>query len=158
MNFKKNSVRFLIWWSKLKLYKFISFTLLMTYIILIPLIPFIEPVDSFENRFDYIRIISAITFAPFFETLIFQALVIFIIKRFLTKNFIVLVLISACFFGIIHFYNVYYVIYAMFLGLIFASGYILYLRNKSWEDAALAIMLVHALRNSIAIIISFILR
>jgi len=81
MNIKRKSIRFLIWWSNLQLIPFIGVTLLLTYIIMIPSIPFVHFFACTENEFTYIRAISALTLAPFIETLIFQALVIYLISK-----------------------------------------------------------------------------
>lgn len=158
MNIKRISIRFLVWWSKLQLIPFVGVTLLLTYLCLFPSVPFIQFFESTGNEFNYFRAISALTIAPFVETLIFQALVIYLISKFLTKNLIVQVLISAVLFGVTHYYSPRYILFATLTGVVFATGYVLYLRRRSWEAAAWAIILVHALRNSIALIVSLLFK
>ena len=158
MNIKRKSIRFLVWWSKLQLIPFVGMTLLLTYIIMIPSILFVHFFASTGSEFTYIRAISALTLAPFVETLIFQAVVIYLIGKLLTKNLTAQVLISAALFGATHNFSPRYILFAILIGVVFAAGYVLYLRRRRWEDAAWAIIVVHALRNSIALIVHFLLR
>ena len=158
MNIKRKPIRFLIWWSKLQLIPFVGMTLFLTYIIMIPSIPFVQFFASTGSEFTYIRAISAFTLAPFVETLIFQALVIYLISKFLTKNLIVQVLISAALFGAVHNFSPRYILFATLTGIIFAAGYVVYQRRRRWKEAAWAIIVVHALPNSIALIVHFLLR
>ena len=88
------------------------------------------------------------------ETLIFQALVIYLTGKFLTKNLTVLVLISAAIFGATHNFSPRYILFATLTGVILATGYVIYQRRRRWEDAAWAIILVHAASNSIALIVN----
>ena len=133
-------------------------TLLLTYIIMIPSIPFVQFFASTGSEFTYIRAISALTLAPLVETLIFQALVIYLTSKLLTKNLIVQVLISAALFGAVHNFSPRYILFATLTGIIFAAGYVVYQRSRRWEEAAWAIILVHFVRNSIALIFYFLLR
>ena len=158
MNIKRKSIRFLIWWSDLPLIPFVGMTLLLTYIIMIPSIPFVQFFASTGSEFTYIRAISALTLAPLVETLIFQALVIYLTSKLLTKNLIVQVLISAALFGAVHNFSPRYILFATLTGIIFAAGYVVYQRSRRWEEAAWAIILVHFVRNSIALIFYFLLR
>ena len=158
MNIKRKSIRFLIWWNKLKLIPFISVTLLLSYVFLIPSLPFLPHFKSNGNEFSYMRAISSLTIAPFVETLIFQALIIYLIRKFLTKNLTVQVLISAVLFGTTHNFSPRYVLFATLVGVVLAAGYVIYLRRRRWEDAAWAIILVHFLRNAIALIVSLLLK
>jgi len=158
MNITRKSISFLIWWSNLKLAPFVGVTLLLTYLIMIPSLPFIQFSASTGSEFTYIRAISALTLAPLLETLIFQALVIYLTGKFLTKNLTVQVLISAAIFGATHNFSPRYILFAILTGVVFAAGYIIYQRRRRWEDAAWAIILVHFLHNSIALIVSLLLQ
>ena len=158
MNIKRKSISILIWLSHLTLALFVDVTLLLTYIIMIPSIPFFHFFASTGSEFTYIRAISALTLAPFMETIIFQALVIYLISKLLTKNLIVQVLISAALFGAVHNFSPRYILFATLTGIIFAAGYVVYQRRRRWEEAAWAIILVHFVRNSIALVFYFLLR
>ena len=158
MNLKLNSLRFLVWWSNLNLKSFIGVTLLITYLIMIPMVIFHQSFDFVENRSDYLSIVLAVTLAPLLETLLFQSLVIYLIRKLLTGNLILQVLISGVVFGVTHYYNPGYIIFATLCGTVLATGYVLILRRRSWEDAACAIIIVHALRNSITVLVNLFLK
>lgn len=158
MNIKRKLIRLLVWWSNLKLTPFVGVTLLLSYVFLIPSLPFLSYFKSTGSEFSYMRAISALIFAPFIETLIFQALIIYLIRKFLTKNLTVQVLISAILFGVTHNFSPRYILFATLTGVVLAAGYVIYLRKRRWEDAAWAIILVHFLRNAIALIVSLLLK
>ena len=136
MNIKRKLISFLIWWSNLKLAPFVGVTLLLTYVVLFPSLPFVQFFASTGSELTYIRAISALTLAPLLETLIFQALVIYLIGKFLTKNLTVQVLISAAIFGATHNFSPRYILFATLTGVVFAAGYVIYQRRRRWEDAA----------------------
>jgi hypothetical protein len=60
--------------------------LLLTYVFLFPSIPFVQFFASTGSEFAYMRAITALTLAPLVETLIFQALVIYLTGKFLLPD------------------------------------------------------------------------
>ena len=90
---------------------------------------------------------------PLFETLIFQALVISIVRYFLllieslerkTIN-IIAILISALSFGVVHTYNLTYAVVGFFVGIIFAYSYV-YIKEKK-SNPIIIVFLIHFLTN-----------
>jgi len=68
------------------------------------------------------------------------------------------VLISAAIFGATHNFSPRYILFATLTGVILAAGYVIYQRKRRWEDAAWAIILVHFLRNSIALLVNLLIQ
>jgi len=146
----------LIWWGNLKFAPFVGVTLMFSYLIFIFYLPvaLFLPARSSSGEIQFFKIIDSIIIAPVLETLIFQALVIYILDRLLTKRIFIQIAISSILFGSFHNYNITYIFFGVFFGIVLSTAFILYKRKNSWNDAFIAIVFVHALRNMIAIIIS----
>ena len=96
----------------------------------------------------------AVIFAPITETLLFQMLPWFALKRIHTvkRHRIIAVVISGLVFGLLHTYSVMYMISASFIGMIMMWGYIVRLRKNAFWN----IVLFHAFWNALMIVMYFI--
>lgn len=106
--------------------------------------------DVLTNSFR--EIAFGIIIGPMIETLLFQALIISLICKFIKRpkyNLYLSLLISATVFSLDHTYNIYYVAYAFLIGISYAFAYYIG-RYKKW-NAALTVFLIHAIHNTIAI-------
>lgn len=138
--------------AHLPLYWFIPLILLLSYIVVLPF-AFIE--DDFVREphsliFDFIVACIA---APLIETYLFQVLPIRVFMDYWIKNKNVAIFISALLFGISHLYSWNYIIWTFFVGLLFAWAYVIYKEVQGYKKAVLAIVVIHALRNFISLII-----
>jgi hypothetical protein len=91
--------------------------------------------------------ISPIILAPIIETFIGQSLPYYVlnkVKYFNERSYLIL-LTSALFFGFIHFYSLFYVLYAFIIGLVLMYGYMV--RIKGDKNAFLLIAICHSLLN-----------
>lgn len=91
--------------------------------------------------------ITTIILAPIFETFFGQSLPYYLLRKvkYLKERSYLVLISSSLFFGIMHFYSLFYIIYAFFLGLIFMYGYMVRIKND--ERAFLNIAICHALLN-----------
>jgi hypothetical protein len=99
-----------------------------------------------------LRIASSCIVAPVIETLLCQNLLIHILKQLSNRKTLQLLVASAIF-GLLHFSNIFIVINAFLMGLVFNFGFIIYKENKGLKQATYAIITIHCLRNVLAIII-----
>ncbi|MEO5891649.1 MAG: CPBP family intramembrane glutamic endopeptidase [Ferruginibacter sp.] len=99
------------------------------------------------------EILVAIFLAPLIETLIFQVAIIETIKKKLSP--LLSCTVSALFFGLLHYYNFYYVLFAFLVGLMFAY---LYYIGGSILRGSLLVLGTHALYNSIVFALSHIFK
>jgi uncharacterized protein len=150
--------RILIWWGNLQFAPFVLVSLLISYLIFIFYIPvalFLPPRAS-SGEIQFFKIIESIIIAPVIETIIFQAGVIYLIDRFITKKITFQIAISSVFFGAFHNYNITYIFFGVFFGIVLSTAFILYERKNNWNDAYIAVVFIHALRNMIAIFFALI--
>jgi uncharacterized protein len=101
---------------------------------------------SKENNFG-VQLISTVLLAPVIETFLCQALPYFLLNKvqfFHQRNCIIL-FTSALFFGILHFYSVFYIIYGFVLGLVLMFGYMIRIKND--KKAFLLIVICHTFLN-----------
>lgn len=93
-----------------------------------------------------------VVFGPIFETILFQFLVIEAAYHFKLKT-IYAVLISAGLFGIMHHYNLIYILVTFISGLLYAISYV-YIRQRYQVSTAFVFVLgVHMLYNAAALIL-----
>jgi len=86
-------------------------------------------------------------FAPVFETFLGQSLPYFLLKkiRFLNEKSYLILIISAVIFGLLHFYSLFYMIYAFLIGIVLMYAYMV--RVKSHKNAFLLVAICHSLLN-----------
>lgn len=92
--------------------------------------------------------------APIVETFLCQWVPIKLIRLISKVNDNYVIIASAFIFGIMHGYNVYYVIYAFAIGLVFAFSFIVY--SDGNRKAFLYVAALHSIRNNIATLVMFV--
>jgi hypothetical protein len=138
----------------------LSFALFLTNVVFNLLISFFEKFDIVWFRFPgpddgiIFLFILAVIIAPVAETFIGQYLPYYLlnkIKYFNERSYLIL-LSSALFFGLNHFYSLFYMIYGFFTGLILMYGYMVRIKtdNKTFYLVAIS----HAFVNLSAFIIN----
>ena len=136
---------------------FIAIIVLLTYIVVLPSIflPNNHNAGSKVAQYPIVYLLpTIIILAPVLETLISQALIIELFKKRFGNT--ITILISASFFGLMHYYSLAYIINTFFVGIIFAYAYIIYQeKNKKpfWVVCS-----IHALRNLISFILLSLLK
>lgn len=133
--------------------------LLASYIILIPFIPIVIVIDATgintEGGPDISsdKVIELMVIAPIVETLVYQYIIIRLFMYFAKnrKYYPVAILTSAMIFGIGHTYNLAYIFFAFFIGLVLA--YMYYFYSKQPAKAFWTVVLVHGLHNGISIVL-----
>ncbi|CAL2085098.1 conserved membrane hypothetical protein [Tenacibaculum dicentrarchi] len=110
---------------------------------------------DFTNYSSFLEIIfEVIILAPLIETFFIQFTIIELLLKFFSRKkqiHLYSIIISASFFGILHQYNIAYIIATFVLGLWFGSIYIFYKKSKK-INSFLALFLVHLVYNSINLI------
>ena len=110
---------------------------------------------DFTNYSSFSEIIfEVIILAPIIETFFIQFIIIELLLKFFSRKkhiHLYSIIISASIFGILHQYNIAYVIATFVLGLWFGAIYIFYKKNKK-INSFLALFLVHLFYNSINLI------
>jgi hypothetical protein len=84
-----------------------------------------------KNRHIVLLVIEGVFIAPIIETFINQTLPYYFLNKvnFLkTKGYLILI-ISALFFGVLHCYDLFYIIYGFFMGLVLMYGYMVRIKN-----------------------------
>ena len=151
-------------WSMMKPISFIFTTLILNFLLTIPILFFLIYFDISEDEIGGVDIskysiwglfIVAVVFAPVIETFFGQALPIKLIQRFLGKKFKLIALFtSAIIFSFGHFgYSIWYSIIILPMGFLLAETYIIFQKRK--ESSFWITTAVHSLRNLIAVIVIF---
>jgi uncharacterized protein len=91
--------------------------------------------------------IAPILLAPILETFLGQYLPYYLLIKinYMKERSYLILIASALFFGLLHFYSLFYIIYAFFLGLILSYGYML--RVKDDKRTFIFIAICHSLLN-----------
>jgi membrane protease YdiL (CAAX protease family) len=101
--------------------------------------------------------IIATLFAPIIETLFFQTFIIHLIKSILKKirynRFYIPILVSGLLFGLSHLYSLHYMISGVFMGLIFAFTYKVFMNRK--ENSFVVVAGIHSVANLIVFCIDY---
>ncbi|MEH6306194.1 CPBP family intramembrane glutamic endopeptidase [Olivibacter sp. CPCC 100613] len=90
--------------------------------------------------------VTTVIMAPLLETLVFQVLVIEVLRRF-SVSMKYAIFISGLVFGSVHQYNVAYMIAIFFSGLLYAYAYVIVRYRLSIFRSALFLISLHALGN-----------
>ncbi len=135
--------------------QFVSFYLLCT-LLKIGLYPLHQLLDwtvtSKDTSYIYgnSNLFTIVLAGPLIETFIFQHLIFTLVKKakVVKKKFVAYLLSSSILFGLSHSYSVYYVIFAVIMGL--ALGYIYYFYRTDRSKAFWSTAFIHALLNATA--------
>ena len=107
--------------------------------------------QPFNNTNAITKFISVCFLAPLLETFFFQYLLIDGLKWKVSKNY--LIVISACLFGLSHFYSIPYMIKTFIIGLVFGVCYLNWLKEK--PNSFMVTASVHSLYNLIVFVVDF---
>jgi uncharacterized protein len=91
------------------------------------------------------QVLLLVVVVPLVETLIFQKLVITLLKKWLSHRRDLMVLVAAAIFAAFHGYSWSYTIYSFTLGFVFSAAYIL--RDRPLGFPTTTVVTIHALRN-----------
>lgn len=98
-------------------------------------------------------IIVPLIVAPFFETLLFQKVIIdFILEKF-NQAFLVSCLSSAILFGLSHYYSPQYILVTFISGILYATLYMVTLKKNGF--AFFSVVIAHALFNLVGLSIKY---
>lgn len=103
----------------------------------------LENFDPPQSVFDFV---SLILVAPLFETALFQALPYYLLNKidFFRERIWLIILVSSIVFALLHFYSIFYVLFAFFPGVLLMTGY--HLRQGRHPFAT--IFMVHLMINA----------
>ncbi|MCT4634043.1 MAG: CPBP family intramembrane metalloprotease [Firmicutes bacterium] len=143
--------------------KFIIWMVLLSYIVVIPIIPLLSLLESsdmngpesIKNAHPIIEFIAAVGIAPLIETLIFQTAIFYFLRKiqFFNDRSCLIILVSALAFGMAHTYSILYILFGFLIGLILAYAY--HLSYDRPNSPFKIIVCVHALRNFIAFLLLY---
>lgn len=114
--------------------------------------PIGNPSSKIHNFSIYVFLILILS--PILETLIFQVGTIKILRHInkCKNNNVIIIFISAIFFGISHRYSLFYMFATFILGLLFSYSFIIYERKS--QSAFFTVFWIHSFRNFIALLTS----
>jgi len=145
-------------------YKFIMIMVLLTYIVIVPLIPLsilfeiddIGGPDTIRDSSFIMEFILVVIIAPLVETLIFQTSIFYIFNKFsfLKKRSAIVIILSALAFGIAHNYSTLYVLFGFNIGIVLAYAYNIYLEKL--ESSYKVVTLIHSIRNLLAFVLGYV--
>ena len=141
------------WWKFTLLLFLVTFAVKLTVLLLFDVTTKIADIDIDPERAKCIGWFVTVIIAPLLETLIAQALVIWIVRKALPKSFLWPVVFSAMVFGSSHQISPFYIICMVFVGIIWAFAYLSRLDRKGFASAFWLIFLVHALGNAMAFLV-----
>lgn len=156
MRILRESISFL---HRINIINFIILMLILSYLVVTPLYPFIGLENTTrDNSFDslIIAMLFICLLVPLIETFFFQYLVIRLCLKIFKNNnskFIIVVLISALLFSVSHPYNTFYVVYMFLVGIILAFSYLYCFYYKAWPFVV--VTTIHSLRNLIAVLLIY---
>jgi len=123
---------------------------------------FIIPEDSYMNpviesmKEDGLSILFlfGVVLAPFFETLIFQFLPYVFANAFLKRKikFYFYIVSASLFFGVMHFYNLYYFLVGTSVGVVLSFYF--YVSKLRGASGVILVYIIHAINNLLALLIS----
>jgi uncharacterized protein len=146
-----------VWLRRLNPVWFVLLLLVATYVVVLP-VPLLELVfpkfqlgegaASLKVHGIVGRLILGSIIAPIFETALFQALPIYLLRGKFGVSWPVVLIASAGLFGASHWYSAAYIIFAFLIGMILAYGYAV--RRSDGGRPFILITVVHGLRNGVA--------
>jgi hypothetical protein len=91
--------------------------------------------------------VTNVILAPIIETFLGQSFPYYLLRKvkYLRERGSLILIVSSLFFGLIHFYSIFYIVYAFLMGLILMYGYLVRIRNDN--KTFLLIVICHSLLN-----------
>jgi hypothetical protein len=125
-----------------------SFTLWHSYLLIFQESPQMGGFQGGTSGFEGFKtFFAAMLIGPFFETFVFQYLIIMGLLqiRYFKSRIYIPIVISALCFSLTHDYSAYYIIYAFGAGLIFAIFFVVFMKRK--EQPFLNTVILHSILN-----------
>lgn len=96
-------------------------------------------------------LLSDVIIAPIVETFIFQWLIFILLKRWkvFRNNVRLIIILSALFFGATHCYDIFYMVFVFFIGLIYMAVFVS--KSDKIKQAFWIVVLIHAFDNLITL-------
>jgi len=110
--------------------------------------PIKGPQDYLVDMPLYMMLIMTVLVAPLIETFLVQFLVIYLLLRFTRFPLWLVICTSALIFSVIHYYGVFYALYAFVGGMIFAFAFVTCKQKKGYFYAFCVVALIHGLFNA----------
>ena len=136
----------------------LSFVVVIPFAFLFVIFDVVSTPNPISEKSVVYQIIAAVFIAPILETLIFQSFIIYLFvdifeeKSSIRRN--ASIFVSALIF--VHLFSWDYALMTFLIGLVFAWAYLNYYERYGFTKAFWAITLVHALRNTVAVLSDFI--
>ena len=157
----KRFTRLYLKWREMKPSSFIFTTVILNFILSIPIMLLLILFDISENdiggveedKFSFLGLFTfAVVIAPLVETLIGQSLPIRLIQKYSArKPNIIALAVSAIIFSLMHFgYSIWYSLLTLPMGVLLAQAYIIFQERK--ESSFWVTCAIHSFRNLIAVI------
>jgi membrane protease YdiL (CAAX protease family) len=144
--------------------KFIVAMVIISYIIIVPLIPLTMMLDvkniggpeAVKESPVMIEFLVVVLLAPFIETLIFQTIIFNILNKFefFKKRAVIVIILSALAFGSAHGYSLIYVVMGTLMGFVLAYAYHIYIEKP--ESPYKIVTIIHSVRNLLAFTVALI--
>lgn len=109
--------------------------------------------DADPERASRVGWIAAVAIAPLAETLVAQALVIWIVRKALPRSFAWPVVFSAAVFGCAHQASALYLVCMLLVGAVWAFAYLSRFERRGFAQAFWLVFLVHASNNALAFLL-----
>ena len=116
--------------------------------------PGFADIEEYHKQGVGFAFVSLVLIAPIFETLIVQFLVLELLHK-LKISASVSILIAAVIFGVLHYYNIWYILATVISGFVFAYYYMALRPQGKWNKILLLIAL-HAMANIVAFLSNYI--
>ena len=150
-----NMIKLIRYLQRVNTFKYILFGLvpILFASITISLLSNERPEVPFPNYGKLFLFFVAVLVSPFIETILFQALPLIIIKKFVKHKYKLWVYLSfsALIFMLFHPYNITYIIVTLVIGFIFAFFY--YVATFRKEPAIILISIIHSIYNLIVFVL-----
>jgi len=145
-----------LWLRRCTPWAFVPILLIASYIIILPF-AFLKPDPNqagpnFRSMGVVGQFIIASVVAPIIETALNQALPIYLLRKYTRLRWFAIIVIPSAIFGLMHFYSIQYIVYAFLVGLVLTYSYAV--RRYNGGHPFTLVALIHALRNTISIIIT----
>jgi len=142
-------------------YKFIILMVLLSYIVVVPLIPLsilfdiddMGGADAIRESSPIMEFVLVVIIAPFLETLLFQTSIFYVFNKFsfFKSRSLIVIILSALAFGMAHNYSLLYIMFGFLMGLVLAYAYHIYLEKL--ESSYKVVTLIHSIRNLLAFVL-----
>ncbi len=116
--------------------------------------PGFADIEEYHKQGVGFAFVSLVLIAPIFETLIVQFLVLELLHK-LKISASVSILIAAVIFGVLHYYNIWYILATVISGFVFAYYYMALRPQGKWNKILLLIAL-HAMANIVAFVSTYV--